>query len=135
MLENDYLDNLHSTKNQPQQTVKQLFDMTKKLVKDQKEIQAQTYLFSDSVLYMDRISNNPTSASQEKIDWFINSSQCREMDRIDGEPTEFEWKIFPEFTALQILAEIQNMMNEIECEPGQFPGRIIFMSMYNDIVR
>ena len=36
---------------------------------------------------------------------------------------------------LQILAEIQNMMTEIKCEPEQLPGRIIFMSMYNDIVR
>ena len=47
---------------------------------------------------------------------------------------EFEWKKFPEFTSLHILAEIQNMMTEIQCEPERFPGRIIFMSMYNDIV-
>ena len=26
------------------------------------------------------------------------------------------------------------MMTEIKCEPEQFQGRIIFMSMYNDIV-
>ena len=26
------------------------------------------------------------------------------------------------------------MMNEMQCEPEQFPGRIIFMSMYNHIV-
>ena len=38
------------------------------------------------------------------------------------------------FTTLQILAEIQNMMTEIKCEPEQFPDRIISMSMYNDIV-
>ena len=43
---------------------------------------------------------------------FMNSSHCRESDRIDGEPTELEWKIFPGFTTLQILAEIQNMMTE-----------------------
>ena len=47
---------------------------------------------------------------------------------------EFEWTIFPGFTTLQILAEIQNMMSEIQCKFEQFPGRIIFMSMYNDIV-
>ena len=46
---------------------------------------------------------------------------------------EFEWKIFPRFTTLQILAEIQNMMIETKFEPEQFQGRIIFMSMYNDI--
>ena len=47
---------------------------------------------------------------------------------------ELEWKNFAGFTTLQILAEIQNMMTEVQCELEQFPGRIIFMSMYNDIV-
>ena len=32
-----------------------------------------------------------------------------------------------------ILEEIQKMMTESRCEPEQFKGRIIFMSMYNDI--
>ena len=41
---------------------------------------------------------------------------------------------FPGFTILQILAEIQNMMTETKCEPEQFPGRIIFMSMCSDVV-
>ena len=41
---------------------------------------------------------------------------------------------FPGFTALGILEEIQKMMTELKCEPEQFKGRIIFMSMYNDIV-
>ena len=39
-LGNDCLDNLHPTKKQPQRTVKQLFDVRRKLVKEQKEIQA-----------------------------------------------------------------------------------------------
>ena len=42
--------------------------------------------------------------------------------------------IFQGFTTLQILAEIQNMMSEIKFEPEQFQGRIIFTSMYGDIV-
>ena len=83
---------------------------------------------------MGRISENPVSARKEKTDRFMNSSQCRELDRIDGEPMEFEWKNFPGFIALQILAEIHNMMTGIRCEPEQFPGRIIFMSVYYDIV-
>ena len=40
----------------------------------------------------------------------MNSSQSRELDRIDAEPMEFEWKNFPGFITLQILAEIQNMI-------------------------
>ena len=34
---------------------------------------------------------------------------------------------------MQILDEIQKTMTESECEPEQFKGKIIFMSMYNDI--
>ena len=71
----------------------------------------------------------------EKINWLMNSSPCRELDRIDGEPMEFEWKNLPGFTTLQILTEIQKIMTETECEPEQFTGRMIFMSMYNGIAR
>ena len=57
---------------------------------------------------MGRISENPVSVWKEKIDWFMYSTQCRELDRIDGEPMEFGWTNFPGFTTLQILAEIQD---------------------------
>ena len=73
---------------------------------------AKACVFSDSVLCMGRISEKPASAWKEKIDWFMNSFQCRELDRIDGEPMEFELTNFPGYTTLQIFAEIQNMMTE-----------------------
>ena len=38
-LGNNNLDHLHANKNQPQRTVKQLFNVTKKLVSEQTEIQ------------------------------------------------------------------------------------------------
>ena len=41
---------------------------------------------------------------------------------------------FPGFTTLGILDEIHIIMTELQCEPEQSKGRIIFMSMYNDIV-
>ena len=47
--------------------------------------------------------------------------------------SEFEWKIFPGFTTVGILNEIQQMMGELQCEPENFTGRIIFMSMFDDI--
>ena len=43
-------------------------------------------------------------------------------------------KSFPGFTTLGILDEIQKMMTESKCEPEQFKGRVIFMSVYNNIV-
>ena len=95
---------------------------------------AKGYVFSDLVLCLGIISESPVIARKEKIDWFMNSSKCREMDRIDGEPMEFEWKNIQGFTTLQILAEIQNMMTETQCELKQFQGRMIFISMFHDIV-
>ena len=56
------------------------------------------------------------------------------MNRVDGEPTEFEWKIFPGFTTLGVLEEIKTSMTELQCEPEQFKDTIILMSMYNDVV-
>ena len=65
------------------------------------------------------------------VDEFIPMSSIGSNRR---EPMEFEWTNFAGFTTLQIFAEIQNMMTETQCEPKQFPGRIKFMSVYNDIV-
>ena len=54
------------------------------------------------------------------------------MDTLDGEPMEFEWNIFPGFTTLQFVDEVQKFMSKMG-EPKQFQGRIIFMSMFNGI--
>ena len=40
---------------------------------------------------------------------------------------------FPRIHTLGIITEIQKMMAELKCEPGQCQGRIIFMSTFNDI--
>ena len=40
---------------------------------------------------------------------------------------------FPGHTTLELLREIQRTMAENRIQPEQFEGRIIFMSMYNDI--
>ena len=46
---------------------------------------------------------------------------------------EFERNIFPIFTALQLVQEVQKFMNKMG-EPEQSQGRIIFMSKFNDII-
>ena len=43
----------------------------------------------------------------------------KDLSRTDGEPMEFEWKVFSGFTTLGILEEIQHFMKEIQCEPCQ----------------
>ena len=54
---------------------------------------AKVYVFSDSVLCLGKVSQNPTSntAWEQHLDWFTDSSQYRTLDTIDGEPMEFEW--------------------------------------------
>ena len=66
---------------------------------------------------------------ESQIEMFMDLKQYRELDRIDGEPMEFEWMIFPGFTTLQILLEIQKLMTDLDCEPEQFQGRIIHVDV------
>ena len=58
---------------------------------------------------------------------------ARHMDRIDGEPNEFEWNIFPGFTTLQLCHKVQDLLSRLSVTPEKFTGRIIIMSMFNDI--
>ena len=70
---------------------------------------------------------------EEKWTWFKSSSQFRALDTIDDEPMEFEWNIFPGFTTLQLCNNVQEFMSKMSVEPEDFTGRIIFMSIFNDI--
>ena len=54
------------------------------------------------------------------------------LDTIDGKPMEFEWNMYPGITTLQLVQEVRKFVGEMG-EPEHFQGRIIFMSMFNDI--
>ena len=58
---------------------------------------------------------------------------CRLYDGISGEPTEFEWNIFPGFTTLQLYGKVTDLLSKSGEPPETFTGRILFMSMFNDI--
>ena len=55
------------------------------------------------------------------------------LDRIDGEPIQFEWTHFPGFNTLQLSEEVNRLLLRLDETPENFTGRIIFMSMFNDI--
>ena len=57
----------------------------------------------------------------------------RDYDAINGESTEFEWNIFPGFTTLQLCDKINDLLSDLGQTPETFTGRILFMSMFNDI--
>ena len=81
------------------------------------------------------MSENPLSniVWEDKLTWFKSSSQYRTLDTIDGEPMEFAWNMFPGFTSLQFCNNVQEFMSKMSKQPEDFTGRIIFMSMLNDI--
>ena len=83
---------------------------------------SKVHVFSDSVLCLEKVRQLPESNKEwvTKLDWFKGLRQYRELDGIDGEPIKFEWMIFPGFTALQILHEIQKFMEALGCQPEQF---------------
>ena len=140
-----------------------MFDITVKLVGEQEEInnvdkihwekhswkhlsligdetiinlqRAKVYVFSDSVLCLGRIHQHPESnkAWKERIGWIVTDESYRDYDGINGESTEFEWNIFPGFTTLQLCDKINDLLSDLGEAPESFTGRILFMSMFNDI--
>ena len=64
----------------------------------------------------------------------ITSSQSyRDFDGISGEPTEFEWNIFPRFDTLQLYGKVKDLLSRVGEAQENFTGRTLFMSMFNDI--
>ena len=155
--------NQNSIVNTSDLTLKKMFDISAKLVSLQDEIfkvdtiqwekhswnflsligdetiinlqRAKVYVFSDSVLCLGRVHQHPKSneAWKDRIGWIITDQSYRDYDGISGEPTEFEWNIFPGFTTLQRNGEVTDLLSTLGETPETFTGRILFMSMFNDI--
>ena len=98
-------------------------------------LHTKVYVFSDSVLCLGKMNEKPQSntAWEDRLAWFKSSQEYRALDRIDGEPMEFERKIFPGFTTLQLCQKVQSLLLRLDETPENFTGRSIFMSMFNDI--
>ena len=156
----NYSDNLHSIKHTEDLTMKQMFDISAKKVSEQDEIngvrtinwddsswkylslvgdeqiinlqRTKVYVFSDSVLCFGKMNENPRSniAWEQRLEWFKSSPEYRALDRIDGEPMEFEWNIFPGFNTLQLSHKVQELLLLLSVTPVNFNGRI---TMFNDI--
>ena len=80
------------------------------------------------------MGDNPIDSWKKQIQLSSDNIFFSELNQFDGQPIQFEWKIFPGFNIVGILNKIQQMMGELQCEPENFTGKIIFMSMFNDIV-
>ena len=108
------------------------------LIGDETVINLQStkvYVFSDSVLCLGMVLQHPESneAWQNRIAGIQSGKSYRDYDAINGESTEFEWNIFPGFTTLQLCGKVNDLLSDLGEAPEAFTGRILFMSMFNDI--
>ena len=87
------------------------------------------------MLCLGRIHQHPDSneAWKNRIAKVKSEKSYRDYDGINGEPTEFEWNIFPGFTSLQLCGKVTDLLSKLGGTPETFTGRILFMSMFNDI--
>ena len=138
----NYSDNWHSIENTKDLTMKQMFDISEKLVSEQSDEingvktialhgSTKVYVFSDSVLCLGKMNEHPRSntAWEKRLEWFKSSLEYRTLDRIDGGPIEFVSRIH--YVAAQ--SRSARVTVEINETPQKFTGRIILMSMFNDI--
>ena len=78
---------------------------------------------------------NPVESWKKQIQWYSETNYFSELlNRIDGKPMEFEWKIFQGSRQRVSLGRFTKKVGELQCDPTDFKDRIIFMSMFNDIV-
>ena len=108
------------------------------LIGDERIINLQrtkVYVFSDSVLCLGKIHQHPNAIEswKNRIERITTSQSYRDYDGIDGEPTKFEWNIFPGFDTLQLCDKVKCLLSRLGETPENFARRILFMFMFNDI--
>ena len=86
------------------------------------------------MLCLGKIFENPESndAWEQRLGWINSSQNYRNFDRIDGEPMDFEWNIFQDSIRCSSVKKSKVYCTDWE-KPENFTGRILFVSMFNDI--
>ena len=95
---------------------------------------AKVYVFSDSVLCLGRVHQYPKSneAWKDRKGWIITDQSYRDHDGISGEPTEFEWNIFPGCTTLQLYGKVTDLLSRLGENTRHFHRK---NSIYVDVQR
>ena len=52
---------------------------------------SKTYVFTDSVLCVVKMGDDSIATWKSKTEWYSENDHFKDMNRIDGMPTEFEW--------------------------------------------
>ena len=108
------------------------------LIDDETVINLQrtkVYVFSNSVLCLGKVLQHPecNEAWKKRVAGVRAERSHKDYNAINGESTEFVWNIFPGFTTLQFCDKISNLLSFLGQSPESFTGRVLFMSMFNDI--
>ena len=149
--------------NQESLTLKQMFDVTAQIIHNEEEISGldkilyqknsrtqlslindsviinlqstKVYVFSDSVLCLGKVLQHPecNEAWNNRVAGVRAEKSYRDYDAVSGESTEFEWNIFPGFTSLQLCDKVTDLLSKLGQTPETFKGRILLLSMFNDI--
>ena len=79
-------------------------------------LHAKVYVFSDSVLCLGKMNEKPQSniAWEDRLTLFKSSQEYRTLDRIDGEPIEFEWNIFSGIHHIAALQQSPRVTVKVE---------------------
>ena len=87
------------------------------------------------MLCLGKVLQHPNSneAWKNRVAGARSEKSCGDYDAINGESTEFEWNIFPGITTLQLCGYFNDLLSDLGQTPATFRGRILFMSMFNDI--
>ena len=95
----------------------------------------KVYVFSDSVLCLGKVLQHPecNEVWKGRVAGVRAERNYRDFEDVKGESAEFEWNIFPGFTSLQLCDRISNLLSSLGQSPKTFTGRILLMSMFNDI--
>ena len=101
------------------------------LIGDERVINLQrtkVYVFSDSVLCLGKIHENPNLMVHGKTDW-DGSNRLQHTETLTEStesPLEFESNIFPGFNTLQLSEEVKRLLSRLYETPENFTGRITF---------
>ena len=99
------------------------------LIGDERIVNLQrtkVHVFSDSALCLGKIHQHPNANEswKDRIEWITSSQSYRHFDG---------WNIFPGFDTLQLCDKVKSLLSKLGETPEIFTGRILFMSMFNDI--
>ena len=96
---------------------------------------AQKFTSSQILFCFGRVHQHPQSnkAWKEQNCRVKAEKSYRDYDGINEESTQFEWNIFPGFTTLHLCGKVTDLLSRLGETPETFTGRILFVSMFNDI--